>query len=462
MAASDNELLIRRTTGYLIEKYSPSGNKVGWLMIASIFIESWDLYSISFILVFLTDQYHPSDLLLGIASASVQLGAVIGALTGGWLSDKIGRRAVFLGTMVMFVVFGLAQGFAPNMLTLAILRLFLGIPLGTDIANGYTYIMESLPRGRREVMGNRWQFMFAVGSVAAAAVVLLLFVAGIPHEYLWRIVLSFGAVPAIVLFFLRRDLPETAVWLVQRGKWREAKRVTRRMFDDPLDVLPDHDVDIPRPKLRRFIAEIRPNKKAWRATIFGWISCFAQGAEHATFGFFIPITFVVVGVSGQLATNVINLIIYSLGAVAGWIGPQITPKIGQRGIAIAGYGIAFVALTVTGIAMLTGNLFVVPIAVLFYLWGHYWDASNGMTIASVVAPPAYRGTASGFAYIFVKGVLFIGVFAFPAVFSAIGHGGSTLLSAGFSLIGLLSAIFIFKEMYGYAEVEKSEEAVERA
>src|SRR4051812_45716137 len=111
----DTERLIRESATYLVRKYSPAGNRVGWLMIASIFIEAWDLYSISFVLVFLKDLYSPSPLLLGLTAAATQAGAVIGALTGGWLSDRIGRRAVFLGTMVVFVVAGLAQGFAPDM-----------------------------------------------------------------------------------------------------------------------------------------------------------------------------------------------------------------------------------------------------------------------------------------------------------------------------------------------------------
>jgi MFS family permease len=461
MAPSQNDLLIRRTTGYLIEKYSPSGNKVGWLMISSILIEAWDLYSISFILIFLQDQYKPSALMLGLVAGSVQLGAVIGALGGGWLSDKIGRRVVFLSTMVTFVVLGLAQGFAPNMATLMVIRFLLGIPLGADIANGYTYIMESMPRGKREIMGNRWQGMFGLGSVLAIIVTLILLLAGVDHSILWRIVLGFGAVPAVILFILRRDLPETAVWLVQRGKWREAKQVTTKMYDDALDFLPDRDVDVPHPKLRQFLKEIRPNPLAFRSTIFGWISCFAQGAEHATFGFFVPITFILVGVSGVLATNVTNLIIYGIGAIAGFIGPQLTPKLGQRGLSITGYSITFVALTVTGLAILTHNLVVVPIAVCFYLWGHYWDASNAMTVASVVAPPAYRGTASGFSYIFTKAVSFLGITLFPLIFEAIGQGLATLLTACFSLVGLLSAIFIFREIYGYAEVG-TEEAVEGA
>src|SRR4051794_12436790 len=84
---------------HLITNYSPKGNRVGWLMMASILVEAWDLYSIAFVLIFIRDQFHPDPLLLGLAAAGTQGGALIGALLGGWLSDKIGRRWMFLGTM---------------------------------------------------------------------------------------------------------------------------------------------------------------------------------------------------------------------------------------------------------------------------------------------------------------------------------------------------------------------------
>ena len=141
MAEGYSDELSNKAISYLIDKYSPAGNRIGWLMIASIFVESWDLYSISFILIFLSTIYHPSALLLGLTAAGTQGGAVIGALFGGWLADKIGRRRVFLTTMVIFIVFGLAQAFAPDMVVLAIIRFILGVPLGMDIASGYTYIM---------------------------------------------------------------------------------------------------------------------------------------------------------------------------------------------------------------------------------------------------------------------------------------------------------------------------------
>jgi MFS family permease len=451
MTVAANERLVRQAVTHLVDRYSVKGNRVGWLMIASIFIEAWDLYSISFVLIFLKESFHPSSLMLGLTAGATQAGAVIGALVGGWLSDKIGRRTVFLATMVIFIVAGGVQAFAPSMLVLALIRFVLGIPLGTDIANGYTYIMEYMPRDRREVMGNRWQLMFAIGEIAAIALVTVCLVGNMDHTLLWRLVLGLSAVPALILFLFRFNLPETAAWLIERGRFREAKRVTSKMYGDPLDMLPDHDVEIPKPKLSRFLAEIRTDRSRWRATLFGWISCFAQGSEFATFAFYMPTLFVLVGVSGVLGTNLISLTVYILAAISGFVGPLLVPRIGQRNLSIAGFSMVLVALIVAGVAIMTGNLVIVPFAAAVMLWGHYWDAENGMTIASVVAAPKYRGTASGFAYIFVKIPSFLSIFLFPVLFDAIGKGGATLFTAVFPLIGLLAAIFILPRVYAHGE-----------
>jgi hypothetical protein len=83
------------------------------------------------------------------------------------------------------------------------------------------------------------------------------------------------------------------------------------------------------------------------------------------------------------------------------------------------------------------------------LWGHYWDASNCMTIPTVVARPEYRGTASGFAYMFVKAPSFLAIFLFPTLFTAIGQAGATLFVAIFPLIGFLAAAFLLPEVYGF-------------
>ncbi|MGA2287359.1 MFS transporter [Bradyrhizobium sp.] len=436
---------------YLIGKYSPKGNKVGWLMMASILVEAWDLYSIAFVLIFIRDQYHPDPFMLGLAAAGTQGGALVGALIGGWLSDKIGRRIMFLATMIMFIVLALAQALVPSVGWLIVIRFLLGIPLGSDISTGYTYIMESMAKGEREVMGNRWQFMFAIGEVLTLAVIAIFLVLDLDHETVWRVTLGLGALPAFVILVMRHDVPETAVWLVQQGRFSEAKRVAREVYHDDLEMLPNEDIVIPKPHPAAFLADLRKDPIRWRATLYGWIACFAQASEFSTFAFYLPVLFAMVGVSSILGNNLVTMALFSFAAISGWVGPLLTPRIGHRGIGIAGFSIVLVSLVVAAGALYTDHKYVLPFAAAAMLWGHYWDASNCMTIPTMVAKPEYRGTASGFAYMFVKLPSFLAIFLFPSLFAAIGQANATLFVAIFPLIGLLAAIFILPEVYGYGQ-----------
>ena len=158
-----------------------SSNRGGWMMIATILIEAWDLYAISFLLVFITVEYRPTAVELGLATAAVQGGALIGALLGGYVADRLGRKRVFIITMILFIVLAIAQGFSMNIWDLIIIRFLLGIPLGSDIANGYAYIMESMSKGAREKMGTRWQFMFGLGEVFAILIITVMYITGLDH-----------------------------------------------------------------------------------------------------------------------------------------------------------------------------------------------------------------------------------------------------------------------------------------
>jgi MFS family permease len=448
-AALPQQAAMDSAVRYLIGKYSPRGNKVGWLMMASILVEAWDLYSIAFVLIFIRDQYHPDPFMLGLAAAGTQGGALIGALIGGWLSDKIGRRVMFLATMMMFIVLALAQAFVPSVGWLIVIRFLLGIPLGSDISTGYTYIMESMAKGEREVMGNRWQFMFAIGEVMTLAVIAVFLILNLDHETVWRVTLGLGALPALVILIMRHDVPETAVWLVQQGRFMEAKQVAQQMYHDSLDMLPNEDVVLPKARPSAFLADLRKDPIRWRATLYGWIACFAQASEFSTFAFYLPVLFAMVGVSSILGNNLVTMALFSFAAVSGWVGPLLTPKIGHRGIGIAGFSIVLVSLLIAAAALYLDYKYVLPFAAAGMLWGHYWDASNCMTIPTMVAKPEYRGTASGFAYMFVKLPSFLAIFLFPSLFAAIGQANATLFVAIFPLIGLLAAIFILPEVYGY-------------
>src|SRR3954454_24158126 len=437
-----------------------SSNRGGWMMIATILIEAWDLYAISFLLVFISAEYHPTPAQLGLATAAVQGGALIGALLGGVVADRLGRKRVFVLTMILFIVLAIAQGFSENIWDLIIIRFLIGIPLGSDIANGYAYIMESMSKGAREKMGSRWQFMFGLGEVFAILVITAMYVAGIDHSVLWRVGLALGAVPALVLLLARLDLPETPMSLLHRGQFRKAKQVSRELFDDPLEMLPDEDVHLEKPKVADFLKVMFADPVKKKATIFGWISNACHAAAVTAFGFYPPVILVGAGVgvssSGNITgTNLVTAGIYVLATISGFLAPMMLPRVGHRGLAMWGFGLAFIGLVVGAFALKFDWKIVIVIAACVLMWGHYWDASNGMTINSMVAPPRFKATASGFAYVFVKAASFFGAFIFPIMNEAWGKFGATLAVSVLSAIGFLSAKFILPEVWGYVEQEEA-------
>jgi MFS family permease len=428
-------------------------------MISTILIEAWDLYAIAFVLIFLKTDFNPTPAQLGLVTAAVQGGALIGALLGGVFADRFGRKKVFIGTMVLFIVLALAQAFARDIWDLIILRLLIGIPLGSDISNGYAYIMESMPKGKREEMGSRWQFMFGLGEVFSIVVITLMYSMGMDHSLLWRIALALGAVPAAILLFGRLNLPETPLSLLQRGQFVKAKEVSKQLFDDPLDMLPNKDQKFSKPRLGDFLTVIWADPIKRRATIFAWISNACQGAEFTAWGFYLPVILVLsgVGVSGSgdiTGTNLVTALIFCLATVSGYVAPLMLPKIGHRGVAMWGFGLAFVGLILGGFAIQNDWKILIVVGACILMWGHYWDASNGMTVASMVAPTRFRATAAGFGYVFVKAAAFFGAFVFPLVNDSLGKAGATFAVSILSLIGFLAAKFILPEVYGYVEAEK--------
>jgi MFS family permease len=453
-------LLSDEATECLLNKQGTvSSTQGGWMMIATILIEAWDLYAIAFVLIFIKTDFNPTPAQLGLVAAAVQGGALVGALLGGIFADRFGRKKVFIGTMVLFIVLALAQAFVRDIWDLIILRLLIGIPLGSDISNGYAYIMESMSKGKREQMGSRWQFMFGLGEVFSILVITLMYVIGMDHSLLWRVALALGALPAAILLFGRLNLPETPLSLLQRGQFMKAKQVSKQLFNDSLDMLPDQDQKLEKPRLGDFLQVIWADPIKKRATIFAWISNACQGAEFTAWGFYLPVILVLsgVGVSGSgdiTGTNLVTALIFCLATVSGFVAPLMLPKIGHRGVAMWGFGLAFFGLILGGFAIQNDWKVLIVVGACILMWGHYWDASNGMTIASMVAPTRFRATAAGFGYVFVKAAAFFGAFVFPLINEALGKAGATFAVSILSLIGFLAAKFILPEVYGYVEAEK--------
>ncbi|KAA8830155.1 MFS transporter [Bifidobacterium tissieri] len=443
---------IEHAKAVLDRQEAKHASKAGWLMVTALLIESWDIYSMSFIMTHLKDVFNPSAALLGFTSAGTQLGAIVGAILGGWLTDKYGRRNIFMASMTMFAICAVAQGCAPSMEVLAVIRCIAGIPVGADVANGFTYMMEIMPKGKREVMANRWQFMFSLGILCAIVLVTAFELGSMDPNVTWRVILAIPAIPAVLLLLARHNLPETPTWYVEHGRFIEARKVAADYYGNDClkDVVPDHDVTIPRAGWGETVKDLFSDPFTRRSTIFAWISNFVQALENYSFSFYLPTILAGLGIATLVQNNIAMFCVYVLASISAFIGPLLLPKIGHKGLSQWGFGLVAVGILVSVFGISRNQMIIIIIGSGIMLWGHYWSSESGQTVASLVAKPAYRGAASGIAYTFVKLASFVTLWVFPTLFENLGVVKADLIVVIFPVLAFLAASFILPEVFDHA------------
>lgn len=147
------------------------------------------------------------------------IGAFLGALFWGTISDYIGRRTAFAATIGIFAAFTGLVAAAWNVASLGIFRFLSNFGLGGEIPVALTITAEFMPSRIRGRVSSGVLAAFPLGLALAAGLSLLI----LPN-YGWRVLFLVGVVPAFILFFVRRYMPESVRYLISRGKLQEASR----------------------------------------------------------------------------------------------------------------------------------------------------------------------------------------------------------------------------------------------
>ena len=158
---------------------------------------------------------------LWISSVNL-LGMFVGASLAGTLADRIGRKAVFQTTLLVYSVFTGLSALAFNAATLMVLRFLAGLGLGGELPVASTLMAEFAPARRRGALVVLLESFWAYGSVLAALIGFLV----IP-QFGWQIAFLIGALPALYVFVLRRAMPESPRFLVSQGRIAEAEEIVR-------------------------------------------------------------------------------------------------------------------------------------------------------------------------------------------------------------------------------------------
>jgi len=161
------------------------------------------------------------------------IGACAGALVFGYLTDKLGRKKLFLVTLTWYLVATLLTAFAWDFWSFAIFRMLAGAGIGGEYSAVNSAIDELIPSARRGVadiaINGSWWIGTLIGSLVS---VPLLDGRFISPSLGWRLAFGLGAFLAIAVLAVRRGIPESPRWLLTHGRHDEAEKIVRQIEDE--------------------------------------------------------------------------------------------------------------------------------------------------------------------------------------------------------------------------------------
>lgn len=281
-------------------------------------------------------------------------GLLVGSLLAGFIGDLKGRRVAYQLNLLLFGGFTLLGAFAPNMAFLTICRLGAGIGLGAEIVTGYAMVNEFAPaktRGR----------LCAIISLLAnsAAPVTMLLCAWIIPRFTWRPMFVAIGVLAGIIWYLRRDIPESPRWLAVHGRYDEADKIVRTLEANGIDETP--------------VEESSKNAKFRSVGLCLFVALVAVGATNVcqyTFTSWVPTLLVKKGInlSGTLWISTLML----LGAPVGCaLSAFLLDRLGRKKVIVpafvvtAVFGLLYAAQTQQVWAIVVGFILTMSLYVTF-------------------------------------------------------------------------------------------------
>ncbi|MEU7817139.1 aromatic acid/H+ symport family MFS transporter [Pseudonocardia sp. NPDC049154] len=328
-------------------------------------------------------QYEPWGLTAaeaGLIGSLALVGMAVGALSSGWLTDRLGRRRLVLIAITWFSVATGLCAVAPNPEVFGLLRFVAGVGLGGVLPSAIALAVEYAPRDRRQLYNSVVHAGYSSGGVICAAVAIALLPVGG-----FRVMFAVGAAPWLVLFPIALTwLPESPAWLRARGRDEEAAALAAR-HGIALEPAPAG----PAQKVRT--AEIFGRYRRW-TILFALISFCGLLLSYGV-GTWLPQIMRQAGY--PLGSAIAFLLVLNLGNVVGTLViATVADRIGSKRVIPLALGVGTVCLVLLS--------FVLPQAVLYVLVAFLGFGAmgsqilvNGFVAASY--PTRIRATGLGFA-----------------------------------------------------------------
>jgi MFS transporter, putative metabolite:H+ symporter len=426
-------------------------------------LEFFDYFLIGYVVAFIAGPWKLTFGESAVILLSSGFGAMFGAVFYGWLADKIGRRKVFLMTVINFSVATGILTFTPDnaWIFLSVFRFLIGFGVGGLYCVDLPLVQEFVPASRRGMVGGLVTAAVPIGVLMGAAL------GAYATPYVgWRGLFAIGMVPGLLTLLIRAWVPESPRWLIQMGRMDDARKSLAWALEMDPAALPMDANEIEGQK--QVASKLSDIFRYPRSLAVSWIT--NLGAQTGYYGLTLWVPTLLVQLLGVTPAKASFLLIFvNFAGLFGRLGlSYLSDAIGRRPSgAIASFGAA--ALTITAAIYHSAFIGTVSVFWLILIVNNAF-ADGGFAIvgpyASEVWPVGLRTTGMGSAYGFGGLGKVIGPWGLAlivgssniitpkasvdALFSAF-----TYLAGWFVLAGL-AYIFIGKETKGRS-LEKIEE-----
>jgi MFS transporter, SHS family, lactate transporter len=180
---------------------------LGWIL------DAFDFCLVTFVVLRISTDFRESTVAVAFAITLTLLMRPIGALLFGMLAERYGRRLPLMIDILFYSVMEVLTAFSPNFAVFLILRALFGIGMGGEWGIGASLAMESLPTQARGLFSGILQQGYACGYLLASVVFAFVY-----PFFGWHGMFLIGALPALLVLFIRMGVPESPVWQQQNAR----------------------------------------------------------------------------------------------------------------------------------------------------------------------------------------------------------------------------------------------------